>query len=95
MGLTRQLLAVLRELVSAPGTGESIKAAVISDRCAVDNELLGARLGSKDGGECATGRGSRRITYGQCGRRDVDSARREQDGGGVVVGEIAVRSTEC
>ena len=43
MGLTCQLLPVFRELVGAPGTGESIKAAVISDRCAVDNELLGAR----------------------------------------------------
>ena len=65
MGLTCQLLPVFRELVSAPGTGESIKAAVISDRCAVDNELLGARLGSKDRGECATSGGARWITYGQ------------------------------
>ena len=65
VGLARQLLAVLRELVSAPAAGECVEATVVSDRRAVDNELSGARLGSKDGGECATGGGTRRITHGQ------------------------------
>ena len=65
MGLTRQLLTVLRELVGAPAPGQGVESAVIGDRRAVDNELPGARLGSQDGGECATGRGALRITHGQ------------------------------
>ena len=86
MGLVCQLSPVLREHVSAPGTGECVESAIIGDRRAVDNELRGAGLRGNDGSECAVGGGTRWFTHKQRCSGDIDGARRKQSGSGVVIG---------